>query len=50
MSSLWQEKCVISPSLICLDMCNLESQMQILKAQGIRAVHVDILDGYGKFR
>ena len=46
MSSLWQEKCVISPSLICLDMCNLESQMQILKAQGIRAVHVDILDGY----
>ncbi len=46
MSSLWQEKCVISPSLICLDMCNLESQMQILKDQGIRAVHVDILDGY----
>ena len=46
MSHLWEEKCVISPSLICLDMCNLESQARSLTEHGIRALHVDILDGY----
>ena len=29
--SVWEEKCIISPSLICLDMCNLESQIRILE-------------------
>ena len=28
--SVWDKKCVVSPSLICLDMCNLESQVRIL--------------------
>lgn len=46
MSDLWQERCIISPSLICLDMCNLESQVRILESQGIKALHVDILDGH----
>lgn len=46
MQSVWNEKCIISPSLICLDMCNLESQVKILEASGIRMLHVDILDGH----
>ena len=46
MSRIWDEKCIISPSLICLDMCNLESQIRILEKAGISMIHVDILDGY----
>ncbi|MBQ7578114.1 MAG: ribulose-phosphate 3-epimerase [Synergistaceae bacterium] len=37
---------IISPSLICLDMCNLESQIRILEQAGINTLHVDILDGH----
>ena len=44
--SIWNEKCIISPSLICLDMCNLESQIRILEKSGIKMLHVDILDGH----
>jgi ribulose-phosphate 3-epimerase len=40
------EKCIFSPSLICLDMCNLERQVKELEASGIRMLHVDILDGH----
>ena len=43
---IWSEKCVISPSLICLDMCNLESQAGVLEACGVKMLHVDILDGH----
>ena len=43
--SVWEEKCIISPSLICMDMCNLESQIRILEQSGIQVLHVDILDG-----
>lgn len=43
---VWEEKCIISPSLICLDMCNLESQIRILEQSGIQVLHVDILDGH----
>ena len=44
--NVWNEKCIISPSLICLDMCNLESQVRILEEAGIKMLHVDILDGH----
>ena len=43
---IWSEKCVISPSLICLDMCNLESQAKLLEQCGVQLLHVDILDGH----
>ncbi|MDO4344757.1 MAG: ribulose-phosphate 3-epimerase [Eubacteriales bacterium] len=43
---IWNERCIISPSLICLDMCNLESQIRILEKAGINMLHVDILDGH----
>ena len=45
-NNIWNEKCIISPSLICLDMCNLESQVRILEKAGISMIHVDILDGH----
>ncbi len=45
-ASVWEERCILSPSLICLDMTNLESQVKALQAGGIRALHVDILDGH----
>lgn len=44
--SVWEEKCIISPSLICLDMCNLENQIRILEQSEINVLHVDILDGH----
>ena len=44
--SVWDKKCVVSPSLICLDMCNLESQVRVLEQNGIEMLHVDILDGH----
>ena len=40
------EMCIFSPSLICLDMCNLEAQVKELENSGIRMLHIDILDGY----
>ncbi len=43
---LWNQKCIISPSLICLDLCNLEQQVALLWEQGVRILHVDILDGH----
>lgn len=46
MGDLWKEHCIISPSVICLDMCNLENQIKLLEENRIRALHVDILDGY----
>lgn len=46
MNNVWNEKCIFSPSLICLDMCNLESQVGILEKNGIDMLHVDILDGH----
>ena len=44
--SVWNEKCILSPSLICLDMCNLERQARALEDCGVRLLHVDILDGH----
>lgn len=46
METLWNKPCLYSPSLICLDLCNLESQVRVLESCGIEALHVDILDGH----
>ncbi len=43
---VWQQKCLFSPSLITLDLCNLERQVKELEAQGCPMLHVDLLDGY----
>ena len=44
--TIWSEKCMISPSLICLDMMHLEKQIRELEDAGIQMLHVDILDGH----
>ena len=44
---IWQEKCIISPSLISVcDMCNLEHSVRQLEEAGIEMLHIDILDGH----
>ncbi len=43
---VWNKKCIISPSLICLDMLHLEDQIRQLEDSGIEMLHVDILDGH----
>ena len=35
---------VISPSLICTDLCNLESQVKALEQAGMKSLHVDLID------
>lgn len=44
--NVWDEKMLISPSLICLDMLHLEEQIREIEESGIRMLHVDILDGH----
>ena len=46
MKEIWNESCILSPSLICLDMCNLEREVRSLEKAGIKLLHVDILDGH----
>ncbi|MBN2860772.1 MAG: ribulose-phosphate 3-epimerase [Sphaerochaetaceae bacterium] len=46
MHESWNDRCIITPSLITLDLCNLEQQVHILKDAGMTHLHVDILDGY----
>lgn len=43
---IWNKKCIFSPSLITLDLCNLETQVKALETAGIEMLHVDLLDGY----
>lgn len=45
-NNVWNKKCVFSPSLICLDMCNLQAQVRTLEENGADMLHIDILDGY----
>lgn len=44
--NIWDESCIFSPSLICLDMLHLEEQVCKLEESGIRMLHIDILDGH----
>ncbi len=46
MQSVWEKKCNISPSLITLDLCNLESAAKTVEESGLSMLHVDILDGH----
>ena len=46
MTDPWRKPCIITPSLITLDMCRLEEQVRILEDAGITHLHIDILDGY----
>ncbi len=44
--NIWKKFCHISPSMITLDMCNLEEQCKMVTEAGIEMIHVDILDGH----
>lgn len=35
---------IVSPSLICADLCNLEQEVNALEKAGMRSLHVDIID------
>ena len=35
----------IAPSLICMDLCNLQSEVKFLEAIGCEMLHVDVIDG-----
>lgn len=37
---------MMSPSLICMDLCNLERDVRVLEEAGVAMLHVDIVDGY----
>lgn len=40
------EDVVISPSVICADLCNLLEDVKKIEALGIRSLHVDFIDGH----
>ncbi|MDR2209967.1 MAG: ribulose-phosphate 3-epimerase [Spirochaetaceae bacterium] len=42
----WDTPLILSPSLICLDPCNLESQVRLLESAGIETLHIDLIDGH----
>lgn len=35
----------ISPSLICMDLCNLQQEVKSLEQLGCKMLHIDIIDG-----
>lgn len=39
-----QRNIIISPSLICADLCNLEKQAKALAEAGMKSLHVDLID------
>jgi ribulose-phosphate 3-epimerase len=43
---VWKKCCHISPSVITLDLCNLEEQCQMAEDAGLEMIHIDILDGH----
>ncbi|WP_321843526.1 ribulose-phosphate 3-epimerase [Paraburkholderia bannensis] len=46
MEIAWQKSCLIAPSLITFDLCNLEREVQGIAAAGLDVVHLDVLDGH----
>lgn len=46
MNDTWSEGCLLSPSLICLNMLELRKQIQEFELSGVKMLHIDILDGH----
>jgi ribulose-phosphate 3-epimerase len=46
MDTVRKKRPILSPSLICLDMCNLQSQAETLERAGADMLHADIIDGH----
>ena len=43
---LLEKNVVVSPSIICADLCNLEQEVKALEEAGMKSLHVDIIDPY----
>ena len=41
MKEIWNESCILSPSLICLDMCNLEREVKTLENSDTADTRID---------
>lgn len=37
---------IISPSVMCSDLCNLEKSIREIEKEGIDTLHIDLIDGY----
>lgn len=37
---------IISPSVMCADLCNLEKSIREIEKEGIDTIHIDLIDGY----
>lgn len=46
MDIAWHKSCLIAPSLITFDLCNLERQVQLIAGSGLDVIHLDIIDGH----
>ncbi|CAE6824727.1 ribulose-phosphate 3-epimerase [Paraburkholderia nemoris] len=46
MDIAWKKSCLIVPSIITFDLCNLERQAQVIAESGLDAVHLDVIDGH----
>ncbi|WP_321800655.1 ribulose-phosphate 3-epimerase [Caballeronia sp. J97] len=46
MDIAWKGSCLIAPSLITFDLCNLERQTQSIAEAGLDVVHLDVIDGH----
>lgn len=46
MNDAWNKSCILSPSLICLDMLELRNQIREFEIAGVEMLHIDILDGH----
>ncbi len=46
MPDIWNKNYIFAPSLICLDLCNLEAEIRSLEQMGVEMLHVDLIDGY----
>jgi len=42
----WKKSCLIVPSIITFDLCNIERQAQVIAESGVDAVHLDVIDGH----
>jgi ribulose-phosphate 3-epimerase len=43
---VWRNGCLIAPSLLSFDLCNLERDVEAAAEAGLQALHVDVIDGH----
>lgn len=43
---VWRGGCLIAPSLLSFDLCNLAADVEAAEEAGLRALHIDVIDGH----